>query len=63
MNISKYGGRGRTIFNKRIRHIQRYREILVAFSRNGFGYIVKELGLQKVVSLPERVLKGKKRNT
>lgn len=60
MNISKYGGRGRTIFNKRIRHIQRYREILVAFSRNGFGYIVKELGLQKVVSLPERVLKGKK---
>ncbi|WP_179134621.1 ABC1 kinase family protein [Oceanobacillus timonensis] len=48
------------MLNKRIRHIQRYRQILIAFSRNGFGYIVKELGLQKVVSLPERVLKGKK---
>lgn len=51
---------GGIIFKKRIRHMQRYREIIVAFSRNGFGYIVKEMGLQKIVSLPERVLKGKK---
>lgn len=60
MDIRKCGGRERAILKKRIRHIQRYREILVAFSRNGFGYIIKELGLQKVVSLPERVLRGKK---
>ncbi|MDF2926120.1 MAG: transporter [Paenibacillaceae bacterium] len=29
---------------KRIRHLQRYREIAVAFVRNGFGYVVNELG-------------------
>ncbi|MFD1335867.1 ABC1 kinase family protein [Oceanobacillus iheyensis] len=35
--------------------MQRYREIVVAFSRNGFGYIVKELGLHKISSLPKRL--------
>ena len=34
---------------RRIRHLQRYREILLAFARNGFGYFVGELGLLKHV--------------
>lgn len=42
------------IFEQRIRHMQRYREIVVAFSRNGFGYIVKELGLHELIPLPKR---------
>ncbi|SHM73045.1 ABC1 kinase family protein [Gracilibacillus kekensis] len=39
-----------------MRHIQRYREIAVAFSRNGFGYVVKELGLDQVFPLPRRLI-------
>ncbi|WP_182201682.1 ABC1 kinase family protein [Paraliobacillus salinarum] len=39
--------------------MQRYREIAVAFSRNGFGYIVKELGLDQLFSLPKRVMINK----
>ncbi|GMK41121.1 ABC transporter [Paenibacillus sp. CCS19] len=31
--------------NRRIRHLQRYRDIAKAFVRNGFGFLVKELGL------------------
>lgn len=34
--------------------MQRYREIVIAFSRNGFGYIVKELGLHELIPLPKR---------
>lgn len=30
---------------RKIRHLQRYRDIARAFARNGFGFIVKELGL------------------
>ncbi|PKR77545.1 ABC transporter [Halalkalibacillus sediminis] len=33
----------------------RYREIATAFSRNGLGSIVKDLGLDQVFSLPRRV--------
>ncbi|MCI3927006.1 AarF/ABC1/UbiB kinase family protein [Paenibacillus sp. TRM 82003] len=39
----------------RIRHIQRYRDIAAAFSRNGFGFIVKDLGLLEFLSLPKRL--------
>ncbi|GEN29974.1 ubiquinone biosynthesis protein [Cerasibacillus quisquiliarum] len=46
---------GISIFQKRIRHIQRYRDIVKAFSRNGFGYIADELGLYDLVSLPKRM--------
>ncbi|MDQ0270606.1 ABC1 kinase family protein [Cytobacillus purgationiresistens] len=41
--------------------MHRYREIAVAFSRNGFGFFVKELGLHEFLSLPKRLLvKGQK---
>lgn len=35
--------------------MQRFREIAIAFSRNGFGYLVRELGLYQVLSLPKRL--------
>ncbi|MBR7554995.1 ABC1 kinase family protein [Allobacillus sp. GCM10007491] len=34
----------------------RYRDIATAFTRNGFGFFVKELGLDRVFSLPRRLL-------
>lgn len=36
--------------------MQRYRDIAAAFTRNGFDFIVKELGLQEWLSLPKRIL-------
>ncbi|KAB8130726.1 ABC transporter [Gracilibacillus oryzae] len=39
--------------------MDRYREIAVAFSRNGFGFFVKELGLDQVFSLPRRIFMQK----
>ncbi|WP_318508976.1 AarF/ABC1/UbiB kinase family protein [Bacillus sp. T3] len=43
------------MIRKRIRHIQRYREIVYAFIRYGFGFIIKELGLLEILSLPKRL--------
>ncbi|SES91666.1 ubiquinone biosynthesis protein [Salinibacillus kushneri] len=43
------------IFEKRVRHLQRYREIATAFSRNGFGFLVRELGMDTILSLPKRL--------
>lgn len=40
----------------RIKHAGRYREIAMALVRHGFGYIVEELGLHQIVSLPRRWL-------
>ncbi|UOQ83350.1 ABC1 kinase family protein [Gracilibacillus salinarum] len=45
-----------------MRHLQRYREIAVAFSRNGFGYIVKGLGLDQLFTLPRRVFVNRDQN-
>jgi ubiquinone biosynthesis protein len=39
------------MIKRRIRHIQRYRDIVYAFSRYGFGFIMKELGL---LDLPKK---------
>lgn len=38
----------------RIRHTGRYREIAMALMRHGFGYIVEELGLFHMLSIPKR---------
>ena len=38
----------------RIRHAGRYREIAMALMRHGFGYMVEEMGLFHVLSLPVR---------
>ncbi|WP_411954687.1 ABC1 kinase family protein [Alkalibacillus sp. S2W] len=43
------------MIGKRMKHMRRYREIAAALARNGFGYFVKEVGLDQVFSLPRRV--------
>ncbi|WP_088034409.1 ABC1 kinase family protein [Evansella clarkii] len=45
------------MFEKRVRHLKRFREIAIAFSRYGFGFLVKEMGLDHLLSLPARVFK------
>src|SRR4051812_30811652 len=30
---------------RKLRHLQRYRDIAKAFARNGFGFLINELGL------------------
>lgn len=40
---------------KRLRHLQRYREIAACLVRNGFGYLVEEMGLLGLLSLPKRL--------
>jgi ubiquinone biosynthesis protein len=42
------------VIRKRIRHLQRYREIVNAFIRHGFGFTIKELGLSELLSFPKR---------
>ncbi|WP_342430340.1 AarF/ABC1/UbiB kinase family protein [Neobacillus sp. FSL H8-0543] len=46
------------MIKKRIRHIQRYRDIVYAFTRYGFGFVMKELGLLDLLKLPKRDLEG-----
>lgn len=48
------------LFQKRIQYINRYREIALAFSKSGFGFIIEELGLDEVISLPKRLIMRKK---
>lgn len=43
------------MIKKKIRHIQRYRDIVYAFTRHGFGLLMKELGLLDLLSVPKRV--------
>lgn len=43
------------MIRKRIRHLQRYQEIVNAFVRHGFGYVMKEMGLLELISMPKRL--------
>ena len=47
------------MIRKRIRHLQRYHEIVNALIRHGFGYIIKELGLSELLSNPKRFFPSK----
>lgn len=40
---------------RRIRHLQRYRDIALALTRHGFGYIVAELDFFQLLSLPDKL--------
>lgn len=40
-----------------MRHLQRYKDIIVAFSRNGLGFLLKELGLSDLHLIPKRLYK------
>jgi ubiquinone biosynthesis protein len=44
------------IIKKRIEYINRYREIAMNFSYAGFGFLVEELGLDELLSLPKRII-------
>lgn len=37
-------------FGRKFRHLQRYRDIAKAFTRNGFGFLIKELGLPDLLT-------------
>lgn len=41
---------------KRIRHLQRFREIAGACVKHGFGYFIEEIGLFNMLSFPKKVL-------
>ncbi|MED4225252.1 2-polyprenylphenol 6-hydroxylase [Neobacillus cucumis] len=43
------------MLKKRFRHIQRYRDIVYAFTRYGFGYVMNELGLIDLLSVPKKL--------
>jgi hypothetical protein len=43
------------MIKKKIRHIQRYRDIVYAFTKYGFGFVMKELGLLDLLVVPKRV--------
>jgi ubiquinone biosynthesis protein len=44
----------------KIRHTYRYKEIVLALVRHGFGYMVEEMGLFQMLSLPRKWLKRNK---
>src|SRR5690606_36187068 len=46
------------MIGRKIRHMGRYREIAVALTRHGFGFVVEELGLRSMISLPKRLVTG-----
>lgn len=46
---------------KSIRHLHRYREIVACLVRNGFGYLVEELGLWGILSLPKKIFSRPKK--
>jgi Predicted unusual protein kinase len=43
------------MMGRRIRHIKRYREIVTVLVKYGFGYIVRDVGLTHLLSLPKQV--------
>ncbi|GGL62220.1 ABC1 kinase family protein [Sporolactobacillus putidus] len=43
------------MIGKRIRHIKRYREIVTVLVKYGFGYIVRDVGLFHLLSLPKQI--------
>lgn len=45
------------MIEKRFRHLQRYKDIIVAFSRNGFGFLLEQLGLNNLHIIPRRKYK------
>lgn len=40
----------------RVNYINRYREIAIQFSKSGLGFLIEEIGLDRVISLPKRIL-------
>ncbi|MEW6066166.1 ABC transporter [Desulforamulus profundi] len=54
------------MLGKRMRHISRYRDIVIALVRHGFGIVVEEIGFAHFLSFPQRLFfetKGKDSKT
>ena len=49
------------MIGKRVRHVNRYREIAVTLIRHGFGYWVEEMGLTQLLTLPQKLLSEPKK--
>ncbi|MEC2057786.1 ABC transporter [Peribacillus psychrosaccharolyticus] len=47
------------MIGKRMKHAQRYQEIISAFLRNGFGFLVKDLGLLERLPFQKKVISDK----
>lgn len=45
------------MIGRRIRHINRYREVVSVLARHGFGLILEEMGLINLLSLPKRIFR------
>ena len=45
------------MIGRRIRHINRYREVASVLARHGFGLILEEMGLINLLSLPKRIFR------
>ncbi|GAA3404404.1 AarF/ABC1/UbiB kinase family protein [Paenibacillus hodogayensis] len=43
------------MIGKRLRHINRYRDIALALTRHGFGFVVEEMDIFHLLSIPERL--------
>jgi hypothetical protein len=44
-----------TMIKRKVRQISRSRDIVYAFTRHGFGFLVKELGLLDLLAVPKRL--------
>ncbi len=49
------------MFKRRLRQINRYRDIVTTFTRHGFGFLVEELGLHHMLPVPRRFRKEESR--
>lgn len=47
------------MIGKRMKHAQRYQEIISAFLRNGFGFLIKDLGLLERLPFQKKVISDK----
>ncbi|CAD2076259.1 ABC1 kinase family protein [Phocicoccus pinnipedialis] len=44
------------LLKKQIKYLNRFREIAVLFSKSGLGFIIEESGLDRILSLPRRLI-------
>ena len=49
------------MIRKRIRHLQRYREIVNALVRHGFGFVIRDLGIFERLSMSKKIISEDKR--
>lgn len=48
------------MLGRNLRHVSRYREIASVLAKHGLGFIIKDLGLIKILSLPDQLFRHEK---